>query len=659
MGALLKREVVYTRHAAETASGELPARTPASGQGQLAAVLTTPVGPNLSVKDQAVAEQRFAIIEPLISPDKFGLLWIECGRKKGAVVRALSARHEVKRSTIYSWLSAFQNGGVPALVNKDRSDRGKPRSLNNAALEFLLTATMPLRGSYGLLSLKEIFRAYGEEREWRAKRIGKRLSEPEARKYARYLDEDGCLSPDASLPGASYATFNRWSRRIPSTLRVHARGGEKAFADTQEIISSRDLTALSPLDYVVMDHRRLDLFCLVQQSGGWKLIRPWLTAAIDMRTRKWLAWDIVESPSSDSIASVLKQIFLKYGLPGAVYWDNGKDFRCEWFEGRNHQSRQEPGISELSEGVRGVLETLNVRVHHAIVRRARSKIIEPNFVNTANFDRSLPTWCGHKPDARPERFSELVSQHERWLKGEAGATPFRTIAEIAWLYDQFLEKDLNERDHAGEGMQKVTPSGHGWMCPNECWERLIGGVARRWAPPEVIQFCFRKRRESTVRSGEIRVTFSGQAYHYRMLDDPTKLMSLNGNKVEMAYDSHDLETVAVYHDGRFIGLAANLELRKMGEQTFVEDERLRRASRREVKQFIQNAHTSVHVASAEERALRRIAVVPERQEPQRIGAQSAVAPDITKAVEAVRSSVRIEVIAPVPKVDDDEFKFFE
>ena len=56
------------------------------------------------------------------------------------------------------------------------------------------------------------------------------------------------------------------------------------------------------MDYVVMDHRVLDIFCLVPVRGGWKLARPWLTAAIDMRTRKWLAWGIFETPSSDAIS---------------------------------------------------------------------------------------------------------------------------------------------------------------------------------------------------------------------------------------------------------------------------------------------------------------------------------------------------------------------
>ena len=74
-------------------------------------------------------------------------------------------------------------------------------------------------------------------------------------------------------------------------------------------------------------------------KGVWKLGRPWITAAIDMWTRKWLAWFIVETPSSDSIAAVLKRVFLDHGLPEYCYWDNGRDFRSEWLEGRRTESR--------------------------------------------------------------------------------------------------------------------------------------------------------------------------------------------------------------------------------------------------------------------------------------------------------------------------------
>ena len=428
--------------------------------------------------------------------------------------------------------------------------------------------------------------------------------------------------------------------RIPEVVRVLARSGQEAFSNTQEIISFRDLRALQPLDYVVMDHRCLDLFCMIQKRDGWKLIRPWLTASIDMRTRKWLAWTLVETPSSDSIAHVLKRSFILHGLPKAVYWDNGKDFRCHYLEGKQTKIRESGAATELSDGWRGVLETLGIRVHHAIVRRARAKIIEPNFRATALFDRSLPWWCGHRPTTRPERFKALLDQHAKWLAGEAGSPAFPTIQELAADYDDQMEAlNERERDHA-QGMQKVTATGRGWMGPNECWEKLIGQVDRRDAPPEVLQFSFNKRRDLTVKHGEVRTAFHGQQFHYRLNDSSVKLMALNGLKIQFAYDPMDLETAALYYRDRFVGLATCVELRRMGENegAFVQDERDRRASRRELKKFIAEVHRQVHIPDHRERANRRREVLPVRVEPKR----PEIAAEVPKAVADAAASASEE-----------------
>jgi len=639
--------------------------------GQLALSLTVPSAPNLSDEDRAEAEKRFAVIEPLVKPDKYAMLWVQHRQSKVAMVEYLMQAHQVKRRTIYHWLKKFKTGGLPALVTKDRADKGRPRVMNRAALEFLLAAALPRKGSYGTLSVAEIHRAYQEERAWRAAHASRPLGEFEVKKYSRYIDGSGRLSSQAQLPEASPETFRVWFHRIPEIARVMARDGEECFHNTQEILSFRSLQDIRPLDYVVMDHRRLDFFCLLHDKQGWKLGRPWLTAAIDMRTRKWLGWVIVENPSSDSIAAVLKKVFLAYGLPVSLYWDNGKDFTCEWLEGKTSRSRKSEKVGEMTTAWRGVLESLGVRVHHAIVKRARSKIIEPNFGNTANFDRTLPWWCGHKPTARPERFAALLDQHESWLRGTAAAPAFPTIEQVADLYDEFLGT-LNEREHSGEGMRKITATGQGWMCPNEAWELLIGKVERRAVPPEVLQFCFAKRRDLLVRNGELRATFGGRLFHYRMADSGVALMAYNGREAQLAYDPLDLGTAAVYIENRFLGLANCVELRRMGEDAFVQDERDRRAARREVKKYIEAVHHQIPVPDYRERADRRRAVLPARIEPERVSGEVSVPAQIVEAAAADAADKQFSFAAAPTgaelirkadesayRDDDSEFRFFK
>jgi len=622
-------------------------------------------GGTFSEANRAKAAERYQIIEPLINPDKFSELWWECENNPKSVIQHLAAQSGVSAATIEDWFGKFGAEGYRGLVRRGRSDLGRSRSLNRAAVEFVQSAALVYD------SAKEVFRAYQEERPFRAAIAGKQLTKAEVAQVGpRNVDQRGYLCESAQLPVADYKTILRCIARLPKVARVMARQGDEAFSNSQEIISWRDIAALQPMDYVVMDHRVLDIFCLVRSRDGWHLVRPWLTAAIEMRTRKWLGWVVVETPSSDSIAAVLKRVFLDHGLPERVYWDNGKDFRCEWLEGKHTRKRQSGKVSELDASWRGVLDSLGVRVHHAIPYRARSKMIEPNFVRIANADKTMPEYCGHKPTARPERFAELIGQHEAWVAGQRETTPFRTIEQIAAIYNDVIE-DLNERELQGEGMHKVTPTGRGWMCPNEAWELLTRHVERRTVKPEDLQFCFTKRRELKVQHGELKMMLAGRPYHYRILGNDRALMMLNGETVELATDPLDLGEAAVYYQARFVGLAHCVELRRMGDSAFTEDERLRRGARREVKRFLRAMNAAVPVPNSETRLERRKAVLPSRDNVPRLERPAEMPAAIAEAQAAAREerdfqfkAVDVDVARatkPTQPNDDDSdvFNFFQ
>jgi putative transposase len=262
------------------------------------------------------------------------------------VVEALSREHARPARTIRHWFAQYTRHGMLGLVNRDRADKGTFKLLNEAARKWIVAQFTPKRGSYGALSTNETYRAYEEERVWRDAHIGSPIPS-KADEYAAYLDEDHRLSEKCRLPVISLRTLRRFVDSIPEAARTLARDGEEAYRNTQEIISHRDIAAVDPLQFLVMDHRVLDIFSLIPERGGWRLGRPWLTAAIDMRTRRWLGWGIFETPSSDSIATVLKKVFIEHGIPRSVYWDNGKDFRCEYLEGRHVRSEQSGAVGDL------------------------------------------------------------------------------------------------------------------------------------------------------------------------------------------------------------------------------------------------------------------------------------------------------------------------
>jgi hypothetical protein len=176
--------------------------------------------------------------------------------------------------------------------------------------------------------------------------------------------------------------------------------------------------------------------------------------------------------------------------------------------------------------------------------------------------------------------------------------------------------------------------------------------------------CFAKRKAITVQHGEISTTHDGRVYHYRMSDNSLRLMRLNGQTVDLAYDPLDLGEAAVYYESRFFGLVKCVELRRMGETAFVEDMKDRAVARRQLRKAIQAVHGLAPAPTYEERLARRAEVLPARTEGPRVSVPAAIAGPVAEAAKAAREEaatpdpVVVEQVAAVEAREDDEFKFF-
>ncbi|HYW47256.1 MAG TPA: hypothetical protein VE959_30595 [Bryobacteraceae bacterium] len=623
---------------------------------------------NLSAEDKAAAEKRFEIIEPLVFPERFPELWHDCTGRKLAVVARLAEQHGRPARTIRHWLTRYRRDGMRGLVDRDRADKGFHRKLNKPAKELLLQLAIPRRGVFGALSSAEIHRFYEDIRVWVDDHIGKTLAKSDREKYACHLDQDGRMSESARLPKLSPQTVRRCVCEIPEAVRTLARNGEDAYRATQEIISYRDLADIEPLSWLCMDHRVLDCMAIVPTRGGWRLVRPWLTGAVDIRTRKFLGWGLFETPSSEGIATVLKKVLIDHGVPTNLLIDNGKDFRCSYLEGGKLRSEKRGPVGDFDATWRGVFGTLGIRVVHSLPYNARAKIIEPLWGRISNFDRQLPEWCGHRPSERPERFDLLIKQHEAFLRGERVSSPFRTIQQLAALYNEAIP-DINERELQGHGMNAIRANGRGWLSPAECWDLLIPRVERRTVRVEDLHIVFTRRRTLTVKHGEILMTFGGDKFHYRLEGEPVQLMALNGQLVEIGFDVHDLGEAAVYWRNRFVGLAHCAPLRKMGLDTFTDDERARRAARREIRRAIDAVHQQSVVPTIEERLARRREALPCRDAAARAEIPLALPAAVEEAAAAAREdrefrfeqadSGMVGTTLPTPTEGDDDFCFFQ
>ena len=163
-------------------------------------------------------------------------------------------------------------------------------------------------------------------------------------------------------------------------------------------------------------------------------------------------------------------------------------------------------------------------------------------------------------------------------------------------------------------MQKVTPTGRGWMCPNAGVGALNPpGRATDGAGRCARISAFAKRKTLKVKHSEASApTILGKVYHYRLVGNPVGLGALNGCEVQLAYDPLDLGEGALYsYDNQFVGLVQCVALRRQGEDGFVEDERsAARIPARDEQGNCGCPSVPAPMVSTEERLLRRRAVTP-------------------------------------------------
>jgi len=161
-------------------------------------------------------------------------------------------------------------------------------------------------------------------------------------------NENLSLPPTKQLVAPSLATIYRIINGRDAYERAVARYGEDE-ANRRFRHSKAGLRATRPNERVEVDHTPLDLF-VVDEHSHLPLGRPWITVAIDKRSRMVLGFHISFSPPSVEAVMhclrhavlpkidlkarypALKNSWLAYGLPETLVVDNGLEFHAEALE---------------------------------------------------------------------------------------------------------------------------------------------------------------------------------------------------------------------------------------------------------------------------------------------------------------------------------------
>lgn len=323
------------------------------------------------------------------------------------------------------------------------------------------------------------------------------------------------------LPLASSTSFAREiERSIPVPVLKYYRLGQKAFHDECANYIERSYDDLHSNDIWVCDNHTFDIF--VDGGESEKPIRVYLTAFLDVRSRKMVGWYVTDAPSSDATLQALRRGIEAYGIPKRIYSDNGREFLTHDIGGRGFRKSAK---TEEHEPLT-ILQHLQIEFRTALVKNARAKIVERAFVDVKNcFSKLFDGYTGGTIAERPERLKTLGKYAENFI----------AIDEFREYVDIFIQGWFNKQPHSGRGMNGRTRDEVYAAC---LYEQRVA------TPDELNLMMLRTGRMQTVNRG-VKIKFYGR--EIRFYSDEL-IMGHDREKVYVRYNPDDLMEVRVYDE---------------------------------------------------------------------------------------------------------------
>jgi len=457
--------------------------------------------------------------------------WVAApAEKKRQVLAAAAVRlHRPQRGILRMFTILNRTQDLRILIPAPRADKGRARAWDDLALAYLKERYIRLRNkSNAWRETSEVCDVTG----WR---------------FGSY--RNAC------------AHMKEWDADSNTRAIMVMTNKRKEYEDKYEVPILRDKSHLVPLEIICGDHHQFDV--VVMWHDG-TIVRPWLSAWIDVRTGLWMGLTVCRTPDAKSIADSLYVTIRKFGVPHNVYIDNGKAYRAALLKGTRFEL-DEIGRIDLDPTVADTLEALQQGLYgasrriHALPFNARAKIVERHFGTGGISD-----WCKALPGYTGRRYDDMPDTTRKLIKA-------RKVLRLDDFLVQFIEwvRAHNERPSRGHAMGGKSPM-----------EVLRWFFASGWRPttapdPRILDLIASRKIERRVQRFGIQ--------HMGATDDPMyyydeRLRAVIGEKVVVAWSDADLvvrqiwapnekgmryravpSRVMVYHNGRFVCEAVPVE----------------------------------------------------------------------------------------------------
>lgn len=332
---------------------------------------------------------------------------------------------------------------------------------------------------------------------------------------------------------ASSESFARKiTKDIPVPVLKYYRLGEKAFRDACAPYIQRTYEDLHSNDIWVCDNHTFDVF--VNDGEHEKPIRVYLTAFLDIRSRKMMGWYVTLNPCSDATLFALRRGIERYGIPKMILSDNGREFLTFDIGGRGFRTsrKDEEHVAPT------ILENLGIEFRTALPTNARAKIIERAFRDVKeDFSKLFEGYTGGTIAERPERLKKTGKSAEN----------FTLLPEFVKYVDTYIEGYFNTRSHSGSGMYGRTR--------NEVYAAEL--IEKRTATREQLNLMMlRNTRMQKVKRDGVYLGLYDMKIYFNSVE---LNWSYFGEKVYFRYNPDDLSEVRVYDEqDRFLCTAKQI-----------------------------------------------------------------------------------------------------
>lgn len=339
-------------------------------------------------------------------------------------------------------------------------------------------------------------------------------------KYTQYWVQNEHPELYPTIPSLA-SFYRRIGYDIPEPLKVLGREGEKAYRDRCGTYIKRIYDDMESNEYWIADTHTLDI---ISNDEDGRQHRLYLVAFFDARSQIFVGCQIANNPSSQATLSALRKCIQRYGIPKNIYVDNGREFLTRDVGGLGHRARKKNKDEFVPPPI---FERLGITMINALVRNARAKTIERQFLNVKNqLSRLFPTFTGGNVTEKPEQ-----------LKYNLKAGKIVADKELTETVELLLHHYFNEEPYGGA---VVKDRGKTRM---QVYDENLHEKRIPRSEDDLNLLMMRSSRVQKVGRRGVNMKIGGVQYDYF---NEELVYQYSGKEVYYRYDPEDMTSVRVY-----------------------------------------------------------------------------------------------------------------